>query len=84
MHILPSTGGGGLSSDISVGTTKRFSTRRWTDEVLEHRALRDKEEEDHHLDDDGKELYADPKEWAPMYSSFAADRVFRDGWNTRK
>lgn len=89
VHILPPAGSGSAgapdtSGGATVGTTKRFSTRRWTDALLEHRALAEQDEDDHHLDDDGKELYTHPKDWAPMYSSFAADRVFRDEWNTRK
>lgn len=61
--------------DMSVKRpVKTFTQKRWTDVVIES-ALSNEPGEI--LDENGKSRVHDPKEDAPLYSSFSADRIYK-------
>lgn len=56
----------------------KFTKKRWTDQLIEYKLLTAKVSgADPSLDEHGKQRYTDPKDLAPLYSSFAPDGVFR-------
>ena len=67
----------------------RHATRRWTDSVIAYRQAMEEGDDfgsstPQQQQQRSAPTYQDPAESAPLYSSFAADRIFRDTWNEKR
>lgn len=69
---------GGMSGAGPLDSSSRFTVQRWTTAVIEHRQAEERAFSNPGLDETGKQWRTDPADLKPMYSSFTADRRFRE------
>ncbi|KAA0175857.1 hypothetical protein FNF27_02578 [Cafeteria roenbergensis] len=69
---------GGMAGSGPLDASARFTVQRWTTAVIEHRQAEERAFSNPGLDETGKQWRTDPDELKPLYSSFTADRRFRE------